>query len=212
MFFYTNVCKKCFNLGLFSGKSCNGKQKLFGHAPRDIFSYPGDQEARSALRCKPGLQAQDRSKARGALQVRLPSRHPGGGVSSAASRVALGVLTFSVSAVPLFDDNVTLFQRRSRRSNLLSNVNLKLTDITVSQTILASAERVFDVWIDPKSPGGPWFGAERVILNPVVDGLFYFAVKHEGKMWPITGGSFKSIAPVASNTPGCRRGPRALSP
>jgi uncharacterized protein YndB with AHSA1/START domain len=37
--------------------------------------------------------------------------------------------------------------------------------------------------IDPKSPGGPWFGAERVILNPVVDGLFYHAVKYEGRTW-----------------------------
>src|SRR5712675_571084 len=63
-------------------------------------------------------------------------------------------------------------------------MNLKLTDITVSQTILASVEKVFDVWIDPKSPGGPWFGSERTILNPVVDGLFYFAVFHEGRTWP----------------------------
>src|SRR5580704_4540500 len=63
-------------------------------------------------------------------------------------------------------------------------MNLKLTDITVSQTTLASAEKVFDVWIDPASPGGPWFGAERLIFNPVVDGLFYFAVKHEGRTWP----------------------------
>lgn len=58
------------------------------------------------------------------------------------------------------------------------------TDITVVRTIPASAEQVFDVWIDPKSPGGPWFGSDRVILNPVVDGLFYLAVKHEGRTWP----------------------------
>lgn len=61
---------------------------------------------------------------------------------------------------------------------------MKLTEITVSRTIRASAEQVFDVWLDPNSPGGPWFGAERTILNPVVDGLFYFAVKHEGRTWP----------------------------
>ena len=61
---------------------------------------------------------------------------------------------------------------------------MKLIDITVARTIPASAENVFDVWINPNSPGGPWFGAERVILNPVVDGLFYFAVKHEGRTWP----------------------------
>jgi len=39
----------------------------------------------------------------------------------------------------------------------------------------------FDLWIDPKRPGGPWFGAERTILNPVVDGLFYIARNHEGR-------------------------------
>jgi len=61
---------------------------------------------------------------------------------------------------------------------------MKLTDIIVTSTIPAPAEEVFDVWIDPKSPGGPWFGADRVILNPVVDGLFYHAVKHEGRTWP----------------------------
>jgi uncharacterized protein YndB with AHSA1/START domain len=61
---------------------------------------------------------------------------------------------------------------------------MKLTEVTVARTIPASPENVFDVWINPKSPGGPWFGAERVVLNPVVDGLFYFAVKFEGRSWP----------------------------
>ena len=61
---------------------------------------------------------------------------------------------------------------------------MKLTDITVTRTIPTSAEQVFDLWMNPKSPGGPWFGAERVIVNPVVDGLFYIAVKHQGRIWP----------------------------
>jgi uncharacterized protein YndB with AHSA1/START domain len=61
---------------------------------------------------------------------------------------------------------------------------MNLTSITVTRTIPASAEKVFDVWMDPESPGGPWFGAERVILNPAVDGLFYLALKHEGRLWP----------------------------
>ena len=61
---------------------------------------------------------------------------------------------------------------------------MKLIDITVSRAIPAPVDKVFDVWIDPKSPGGPWFGADRVIVNPVVDGLFYLAVKHEGRTWP----------------------------
>ena len=61
---------------------------------------------------------------------------------------------------------------------------MKLTNLTVARTIAAPADKVFDVWMDPKSPGGPWFGADRVIVNTVVDGLFYLAVKHEGRTWP----------------------------
>jgi uncharacterized protein YndB with AHSA1/START domain len=60
---------------------------------------------------------------------------------------------------------------------------MNLTEITVSRQIPAPSSAVFDVWLDAKSPGGPWYGAERTILNAVVDGLFYSAVKHEGKNW-----------------------------
>ena len=58
------------------------------------------------------------------------------------------------------------------------------TEIAVSKTIAATPEAVFDVWVDPKCPGGPWSGAERLIFNPTVDGLFYFAVSHAGRLWP----------------------------
>ena len=61
---------------------------------------------------------------------------------------------------------------------------MKTFDLTVSRTIRGSADEVFDVWLDPKSPGGLWFGVERAVINPVVDGLFYHVVKHEGRSWP----------------------------
>jgi uncharacterized protein YndB with AHSA1/START domain len=61
---------------------------------------------------------------------------------------------------------------------------MKTFDLTVSRTIRGSADQVFDAWLDPKSPGGLWFGVERAILNPVVDGLFYHSVRHEGRSWP----------------------------
>ncbi len=61
---------------------------------------------------------------------------------------------------------------------------MQTTEITVTRTIPATPEEVYDVWIDPKSPGGPWFGATKVIVNVAVDGLFYLAVGHEAKMWP----------------------------
>jgi uncharacterized protein YndB with AHSA1/START domain len=72
---------------------------------------------------------------------------------------------------------------------------MNLTEVTVSRTIPASPQNVFDVWMDPKSPGGPWFGSDRVILNPVVDGLFYLAMKHEGRTWPHYGRFLKIERP-----------------
>jgi uncharacterized protein YndB with AHSA1/START domain len=60
---------------------------------------------------------------------------------------------------------------------------MNVTELTVSRTIPATADKVFDVWLDSKSPGGPWYGSQKVILNATIDGLFYFAVHHEGKSW-----------------------------
>lgn len=60
----------------------------------------------------------------------------------------------------------------------------ELIEIVVNRKIAASPAQLFDAWIDPNSPGGPWFGTKRAILNPVVDGLFYHAVEHQGKIWP----------------------------
>jgi uncharacterized protein YndB with AHSA1/START domain len=57
------------------------------------------------------------------------------------------------------------------------------TDLTITRTIAAPAEQVYDVWLDPKSPGGPWFGSKRVILDARVDGLFYHCVPFEGRDW-----------------------------
>ncbi len=56
-------------------------------------------------------------------------------------------------------------------------------DVTVSRVIRASAERLYDLWTDPASPGGPWFGVARLLIDVRVDGLFYFAVAHEGRTW-----------------------------
>jgi uncharacterized protein YndB with AHSA1/START domain len=49
----------------------------------------------------------------------------------------------------------------------------KQTELTLTRTIRANPAEVYDVWLDTKSPGGPWFGCNRVILDAKVDGLFY---------------------------------------
>jgi uncharacterized protein YndB with AHSA1/START domain len=45
------------------------------------------------------------------------------------------------------------------------------------RTIPAPVSEVFDSWLDPKIPGNPWNAAEKFVLDPKVDGLFYWALK-----------------------------------
>lgn len=60
---------------------------------------------------------------------------------------------------------------------------MNLTELKVARTIAAKPEALFDVWMDPTNPGGPWFGAARILIDMKVDGLFFFTVEHEGKTW-----------------------------
>jgi uncharacterized protein YndB with AHSA1/START domain len=57
------------------------------------------------------------------------------------------------------------------------------TTLTLTRVIPATPAEIYDVWLDTKSPGGPWFGSKRVILDARVDGLFYHSVSHEGRDW-----------------------------
>src|SRR5215470_10332425 len=50
-------------------------------------------------------------------------------------------------------------------------------EIKVERKIPAPPDEVFDAWLDPKIPGNPWNAAEKFILDPKVDGLFYWALK-----------------------------------
>jgi len=48
---------------------------------------------------------------------------------------------------------------------------------TFERTIPASPEELFDGWLDPKIPGNPWNAAEKFILDPRVDGLFFWHLR-----------------------------------
>jgi len=61
---------------------------------------------------------------------------------------------------------------------------MKLIDVTASRLVPGPQADVFDVWLDPESPGGPWHGAKKVILQPEVDGLFYIGMGHAGAIQP----------------------------
>jgi uncharacterized protein YndB with AHSA1/START domain len=60
---------------------------------------------------------------------------------------------------------------------------MKTCNLTIARTIEAAPDAVYDVWLDHTSPGSPWFGSNRVIINAAAGGLFYHTVDHEGKAW-----------------------------
>jgi uncharacterized protein YndB with AHSA1/START domain len=58
----------------------------------------------------------------------------------------------------------------------------KLIEINLTRVIDATPEEVYEVWLDKTSPGSPWFGVPKVILdNPQVDTLFYSMYQFEGR-------------------------------
>jgi uncharacterized protein YndB with AHSA1/START domain len=52
--------------------------------------------------------------------------------------------------------------------------DIKTFDLELTRTIPASPAEAFDGWLDPKCPGTPWNVATKLILDPKVDGLYYW--------------------------------------
>ena len=61
---------------------------------------------------------------------------------------------------------------------------MNTTHVSITQTISASVETLYNLWLNPTAAGCPWYGAKELILNPVVGGLFYFSIEHNGRVWP----------------------------
>jgi uncharacterized protein YndB with AHSA1/START domain len=57
------------------------------------------------------------------------------------------------------------------------NGTKKTIEVKVERTIPAPVGEVIDGWLNPKVPGTPWNMADKLILNPEVDGLFYWAIE-----------------------------------
>jgi len=53
----------------------------------------------------------------------------------------------------------------------------KTLEFQFERRILAAPTAVFDAWLNPKIPGNPWHIAERFLLDPKVDGLFYWTLR-----------------------------------
>ena len=52
----------------------------------------------------------------------------------------------------------------------------KALECHVSRHLPAPPEEAYDAWLDPRHPGSPWHEYEKLILNPSVDGFFYWLV------------------------------------
>lgn len=55
--------------------------------------------------------------------------------------------------------------------------NGKTIEFKFERIIPASPAEVFDGWLDPKVPGNPWNISDKLLLNPEVDGFFYWNYK-----------------------------------
>jgi uncharacterized protein YndB with AHSA1/START domain len=52
----------------------------------------------------------------------------------------------------------------------------KRLELKMERVIAATPAEAFKAWLDPKVPGTPWNMGEKLILQPKVDGLFYWLV------------------------------------
>jgi len=82
----------------------------------------------------------------------------------------------------------------------------KTLEFKFERTIPAPPGEVFDAWLNPKIPGNPWNAAEKFILDPKVDGLFYSFTGPSGGR-PITADSRRSSGRVEFSIPGCHQKP-----
>ena len=53
----------------------------------------------------------------------------------------------------------------------------KTLEFKIERTIPAPHGEVFEAWLNPKIPGNPWNAAEKFILDPKVDGLFFWTLE-----------------------------------
>jgi uncharacterized protein YndB with AHSA1/START domain len=81
----------------------------------------------------------------------------------------------------------------------------KTIEVTVERTIPAPPDEVFDAWLDPKIPGTTWNEADKFVLDPKVDGLFFWTVRgtpHYGRFTEMERSSRMQHTWMSPNTAG----------
>ena len=64
----------------------------------------------------------------------------------------------------------------------------KTLKIKVKRVIPASQAKVFANWINPKTPGNPWYEGDKLLFSPKVNGFFYWFISgtpHYGRFTKI---------------------------
>ncbi len=65
-------------------------------------------------------------------------------------------------------------------------------EVKLERIIPAPPGEVFDAWLDPKVPGTPWYEGDKLLLDPRVDGFFYWLIyetPHYGRFTKLARGS-----------------------
>jgi uncharacterized protein YndB with AHSA1/START domain len=81
----------------------------------------------------------------------------------------------------------------------------KTLEFKFERTITAPLDEVYDAWLNPKIPGNPWHEADKLILNPKVDGFFYWLIRgtpHYGRFTEVERPSRIQHTWVSPNTLG----------
>jgi uncharacterized protein YndB with AHSA1/START domain len=61
----------------------------------------------------------------------------------------------------------------------------KTTEFTITRTVPATPAEAYDGWLDPTCPGTTWNAAAKLVLDPKVDGLYYWLfLKDNGEEMP----------------------------
>lgn len=81
----------------------------------------------------------------------------------------------------------------------------KTLEFTFERTLQAPPDAAFDAWLNPKFRGNPWNMADKLILNPEVNGFFYWKISgmsHYGRFTEVARGRRLQHTWVSPNTLG----------
>lgn len=81
----------------------------------------------------------------------------------------------------------------------------KTIAFTIKRVVPASPSEVYDAWLSSEVPGTPWNLAQKFILDPKIDGLFFWQISsmsHYGRFTDVERGSKLRHTWVSPNTLG----------